>query len=104
MQAKSTPRHHGEPTTQPTNKPTTSSNDTINVSAWDLHTTQGTLQGVQTAFEDISTVLRLIYHGNLALYQIQALARITHTYSCEWIEVADGERQTINKMLGVNHE
>lgn len=85
---------------QSTNRPHISTiDDTLGVSAWDLQTTQGTLQGIITAFDDIATVLQLIGQGKLSTNQIQALARITQNYAYEWSVTADSERQEVAQML-----
>lgn len=107
MSTKHTPQPtKGNPTqttTQP-NKTITSIDDAVKVSALDLCNTQGTLEGIITAFDDISTVLHLIGRGNLLPHQIKALTSLAISHTETWAEVADGERQAVNKMLGGNHD
>lgn len=93
------------PTQPQTQKTLDLVHDVIHVRAWDLHSTQGTLQGIATAFDDINTALHLITHGNLLPDQITAIARLAQSHANDWAEIAEIEQQKINNLLnGGEHE
>lgn len=98
LQANNTPK-----TPQPTIT-ATNIDDTIKVSALYLRNTQGTLEGIITAFDDITTVLHLIGCGNLSDNQTKALTSLIISHAETWAEVTDGERQEVAQMLGGDHD